>query len=97
MIYKGQTELSIRVNTGVDITGATAVLLKYKDPNGLEGSFTATIYDSYEGIINYDIVSSLDLNVVGKWTFWSHITFANAKSAPGKPFTLEVFKEGAIC
>lgn len=97
MIYKGQTELSIRVNTGVDITGATSTLIKYKDPNGLEGSFTASIYDSYEGILNYDIVSSTDLNVVGKWTFWSYVTFANAKSAPGKPFTVEVFKEGAIC
>jgi len=97
MIYKGQTELSLRANTGVDITGATAMLIKYTDPDGNEGSFTASIYDASKGIINYDIVSSTDLNIIGKWVLWAYVTFVSGNSAAGKPFTLEIFNEGSIC
>ena len=96
-VYKGQTELKLRVDVGVDIQGATSTLIKYKKPDGSTGSFAASIEDAFEGIIFYDVLSSNDLDVVGKWTFWAYIVFLNGNEAPGCPYTLEVFEEGSIC
>ena len=100
-IYKGQTELKLRAKLKLTddetITGATPVLLKYTKPDGTSGSFTATIEDEFEGIIFYIITSANDIDMVGKWTFWAHITFANSNVAAGVPYNIEVFNEGVIC
>jgi hypothetical protein len=100
-IFKSQTKLRIQVDLDLDATedivGATPVLIKYIKPDGTEGSFTATIEDAFKGIIYYDIVSVSDIDVVGKWTLWAHITFSSGKIAAGEPFIMEVFNEGATC
>jgi len=49
-IYSGQTELQIRLTTGVTITGA-ACQVKYRKPSGKEGAWDATIEDATAGII----------------------------------------------
>lgn len=96
-IYELQTELTIKADTEVDITGASATLIKYIKPDGTTGSFTASIDNAVNGIIAYDIVDNTDIVGVGKWILWAHVTFASGKYAAGTPFTMEVFSEGDTC
>lgn len=100
MIFEGQTNLKITVdldlNENENIAGATA-LIKYIKPDGSTGSFSAIIEDIYDGIIYYDVQLPTEIVGVGKWILWAHITFADGRTAPGEPFTMEVVKEGAIC
>jgi len=64
----GQT---LRVNAvfGVDITGATSVLLKYKTPTGTPGQIVAFVDAADVGEI-YGIVPAGTLTA-GDWTFWA--------------------------
>lgn len=93
-IYQNQSSLRITATTGVDISGATALAIKYRKPSGTEGSWTATESDATEGIIYYDLVDENDLDEVGAWAIWGHVTFSDGRSAPGEPFTLTVKEEG---
>jgi hypothetical protein len=93
-IYVGQTALSLRLKTEVDLTYVTIALIKYKKPDGTLGSFTATLYDIVKGIIEYIVKSASDLDQRGEWTFWSHLTFANGNVAPGEAFIEMIYNEG---
>jgi len=96
-VYEGQTELTLRAKTEVDIQGAIATLIKYIKPDETTGSFAASIENAYKGIISYEVVDENDIVGVGKWILWAHVTFSNGKVAAGKPYTMEVSKEGSIC
>jgi len=93
-IYKGQDALTIQLTVGQDITSATPVLIKYRKPSGLEGSWIAAIVTAATGIIGYTMADTDQLNEVGKWTFWAHITFSDGKVAPGEPIEKWVYNEG---
>jgi len=92
-IYKGQTALTIELTVGVDITNATA-LVKYKKPSKITGSWTATITDTINGVIKYDISNADDIDESGNWTFWADITFATGKWVPGEPIQVYIYKPG---
>lgn len=93
-IYKGQTKLTIKVNLGVDISGATSTLLKYEKPDGNSGNFIATILSATTGDIQYIPASINDLDVVGEWVMWGYVVFSDGKIASGEPFKLIINKEG---
>ena len=93
-VYLNQNSLRLKVDTGVDITGATTRLIKYKKPDATAGQFIATAdTPTTAGIIYYDFVNT-ELDQEGVWTMWSYVTFADARSAPGEPFKLIVYVEG---
>ena len=93
-IFKNQDYLRVELYTGIDITGATA-LIKYSDPNGDEGSWTATISDESNGTIYYDLLVGDTLGISGTWIFWAHITFSDTRVAIGESFTEFVYDEGS--
>lgn len=92
-IYKNQSFLSIKLNTAVNIAGASSLKIKYKKPSGISGEWIATMV-SANGMIKYDVASSSILDESGVWTVWAYITFANGKSAPGDIATFQVYDEG---
>ena len=58
---------SIRINavTGIDLTGATSVIMKYRSPSDIEVEVNATISDISTGAIYIDIAE--DVLTVGDW------------------------------
>ena len=93
-VYLNQNSLRLKVDTSVDITGATTRLIKYKKPDGTAGQFIATEEaPATAGVIYYDFVST-ELDQEGPWTMWSYVTFSDARSAPGEPFKVIVYVEG---
>lgn len=93
-IYVGQSSLRIQLTTGVDITSAESLKIKYKKPNGTEGYWNATSSDDSNGIIYSDLSVPSDLDVSGNWALWAHVTFSDSRTAPGQIFKLKVFAEG---
>jgi len=97
-LYAGQTKLRIRLTVGQDITGAT-VLVKYRKPDGTEGSFAdAHIEDNANGIIYCDVNadgSEIPTANFGEWMFWAHITFADGRFAPGEAIWEHFYEEPA--
>ena len=92
-IFVNQSKLRLQLTTGVDITDATSLLIKYKKPDGTAGSWTATSSDDDTGVIYYDFTDG-ELSASGVWTFWAYITFSDGRVAPGEKLTIRVKTEG---
>jgi hypothetical protein len=94
-IYKAQTKLRIQRTVSQDISGATALKIKYIKPDGTTGEWTATVGTAATGVIYYDVSSSSTLNLSGDWVTWAYVTFADARSAAGEPVMMRVYEEGS--
>ena len=94
-IYKNQTALKLVATVGEDITGAISTLIKYRKPDGSTGSFTATSTDDANGVIEYAVTSSEDIDQAGPWTFWGDVTFSTGSRAPGEPWEEIVYMDGS--
>ena len=93
-IHIGQTRLRISLTCNSDLTEATQVAIKYKKPNGTQGSWAATVSNATTGIIYYDVANESDLDMEGAWTIWAHITYADGDVAAGDPVKMAVYTEG---
>jgi hypothetical protein len=93
-IYVGQTALTIRLTTSIDLSTAKTVAIKYLKPSGETGTWTATIYSVATGVISYTIASSSILDESGVWTFWAFITFNDDTIALGEPVRKLIYDEG---
>lgn len=91
--YVGQEWLRIELTTGVNLTGITGPLIKYRKPSGTYGQFVATVSDIANGILRYDFTTG-DLDEAGTWVFWSHVTFSDGRLAQGEPVEVDVYYEG---
>jgi hypothetical protein len=87
-IYKDQF-FRILIDTNIDLTEATDLLIKYIDPMGLRGEWTATI-DTDTTMMYYDCPG---LSVTGRWKGWGKATFVEG-SVPGDVAYFEVLNEG---
>ena len=94
-IFKNQDYLQIKAYLNIDLSDADTVLLKYSDPNGVTGSWTATIEDEDNGIISRTFVAGTPLDVSGEWTFWAYVTFDDGRVAPGEAFKQMIYDEGS--
>ena len=92
-VYEFQTALTIRLTTGVNITGATAKM-GYTKPSGVTGKWDAEIVDAVNGIIKYDMNLAEPKIETGLWLVWADITFATGLWAPGEPFEIYVYEVG---
>jgi hypothetical protein len=93
-IHKGQTKLKLEAETGIDVTSATTVQIKYKKPSAATiYTLTATKDGSDNSKIYYNLSTDL-LTETGLWTFWSYVTFADGTVAAGAPFQKYINKEG---
>ena len=94
-IYKNQDYLRIKLYLGHTLSDAMP-LIKYKDPNGEEGSWAITaVENELEGVIYRDFTLGSPLDVSGIWTFWAYVTFSDGRVAPGESFTQMIYDEGS--
>lgn len=92
-IYVGQTALTIRLTTSIDLSSAKTTLIKYKKPDGTEGSWVATVFNVATGIISYVVASASILDQSGVWVLWAHITFNDDTVAAGEAVKQIIYKE----
>ena len=92
-IYKNQIGLKINLDLQDDITGETTTVIKYIKPDGVAGSWAATVDSLTSGLISYVTVSG-DLDVVGDWIIWGHTTFTAGNVYAGEPEKRYVHEEG---
>lgn len=90
-IYANQTDLTLRLETGKDITGASSTKMCYRDPNGSLGEWVAEIEGTT--IVKYSIIAPL--GIVGKWTNWVKVVDSQGKISVGEPSNFNVSKEGS--
>ena len=94
-IFKNQTALTLKLDTKIDLTTATAVWMKYIKPSGATGIWDATIDSpATSGIISHEVAAG-ELNEICEWTRWAYIEINSTKYAPGDAVTFEVFEEGS--
>jgi hypothetical protein len=69
--YVGEIGTSIILDCGISIANATKSNIKYKKPDGTEGSFTGAVY--LTNFVKYSTQSAADLDQSGTWTFQADI------------------------
>lgn len=94
-IYKNQTALVLRFDTGIDLSTASAAVIKYIKPDGTAGQFSAVLDSpTTDGTISYTVASSTDLDQSGYWKMWAYVTFGGTTYAPGSVEKVLVREEG---
>jgi hypothetical protein len=93
-IFVNQSQLTIRVNTGINLSGATCAI-RYKKPNQLKGEWAATVVDAAEGIIEYRVTNTKTLDVSGVWKARAACTFPGGGIALGQIASFAVSPEEA--
>ena len=69
-IFKNQDLLTLTLQTGIDVSSASAAVVLYKKPSGTTGSWTATV--SGNNVI-YDVQPG-DLDESGSWSIQPKVT-----------------------
>ena len=91
-IYVNQNSLRLTLQTGVDISEASNLLIKYIKPDkATTGNFSATISGTTD--LYYDFAGT-ELDTPGEWTFYAFVIFSDARTAPGEPVYITVYNEG---
>lgn len=69
-LFTGTVGLQIFIKTGVNLTGASPMRIRYTDPNDVKGYFSATylLKDGVHGV-QYTTTTVNDLSVAGNWKF----------------------------
>lgn len=79
-------EITLRLNTTIDISTALAVSIDWIDPNGNTGSWVGAASTPY---IAYDTLAT-DLNIDGTWQLQSFVRKADGKEVHGDPVKFSV-------
>ena len=80
MPFKQDRGIDIRLQTGINLAGASAVQGKVKKPDATTATWTMTVYDEANGVLRYITATSSDeLGIVGKWQLQAKITFATGE------------------
>jgi len=94
-VYETQDYLRIELTYTADVGGSIAsAVIKYRDPDGLEGQWIATNNEA-DKYIYYELPAGSPLGVVGTWEVWSVATMDDTRVLPGSIFRFKVFEEGA--
>ena len=91
-IFINQSQLKIRVNTGINLSGATCTI-RFKKPNQTKGEWPATIVDVIAGIIEYQVDNPKTLDVSGVWKARAACTFPGGGIALGQIASFTVSPE----
>lgn len=92
-IYQGQTKLRIRLNTNISIDVGDTLTIKGKRPDDSTFQWVCTVIDFETGLIEYKVQTG-DLDVVGEYVAWAHISDVGGDVAAGYPFNFTVKTEG---
>lgn len=94
-IYKGQTDLTINVKVGIDLTGFTSALLIFKSPKGVEKIANDTVVDdAVNGMLKLVINNTTFLNESGGWKCWAKCVNADGLISIGEPANFFLYEEG---
>jgi hypothetical protein len=93
-VYKNQTKLSIKLDTGVDCSTAISTTIGYRKPDGTLGEWTATV-DTDDTTLVYSVQSSNDIDAAGIWSMWTKVVFADSNVAWGEPITEKIYEVGS--
>jgi len=94
-VYKNQTALRLIVDTAIELGSGDVCEIRYCKPDGVTGSFAASILSENSSFVYYDINNETELDVSGWWKFWAYITFADGRSACGKSIKMYIADEGS--
>ena len=80
MPYNEDRGIDIRLQTKINLAGASAVQGKVKKPDATTATWTMTIYDEANGILRY-ITSTVtnELGIIGKWQIEPRVVFATGE------------------
>ena len=93
-IYAGQSDLTIKLETGKNLVGISNASIIARNPLGVSKIFSATVMDAEKGTIQYAVTSENDINAVGNWTFWAKITNGAGLVSIGEATIVRVYKQG---
>jgi len=93
-IHVGQTAVRLEFNTGLDLTTAVELEIRFDKPNTIRGAFPGYILDREKGTVYYDVESEGDLDDTGQWHFWVHILFNDGTELDSDPITIYIYEPG---
>lgn len=93
-LFKNDTGKVIRIYSGIDLTNATAIIMKVKKPSGSEVDWTASLDATNNRYAKYTIQTN-DLNVVGEYAIQIQVTFSASEIHKGSTTNFEVFDKFA--
>ncbi len=91
-VYNTQTFYNIIAEYTKDVSDIIAsAVIKYIDPDGIEGQWSPTTVDILNKQIVYNNPDGITLKE-GDWRAWSYVITTNGRILPGKPdkFTIKV-------
>lgn len=94
-IYSGQTDLTIQLTTGKNLTGITNVSIIYINPKLEKGLFNAVVVEPIKGVIQYAATSENDFKESGEWILYAKIVDAGGLISIGEPSTIRIYKQGS--
>jgi hypothetical protein len=92
-VYCGQSALRITLKTFTDLEGIISAVIKYRNPDGVCGEFSAGVGDTPKGVIFHECIEG-ELDMAGWWVFWAFITFADGRTAAGEAAKVFIWNEG---
>ena len=92
-IFKCQTALRITVKTYCNLEGVSSAAIKFRNPDGTMGQFSAAVKDIPNGIIFHEIIEG-EIDISGWWAFWAYVTFEDGRTAAGEADKVFVWEEG---
>jgi len=96
-VFVGQTAIQFELQLNVDITGCLEKKIMYKKPKDDSiYEWEASSSNDSVGHIYYDVTTSTELDVAGKWVFWGYIKFGDGREANSDPQTYEIFEVGTL-
>ena len=91
-IYDVQTDLTLKLETGKNLTGISNVKICYRNPINEVGEFPAVVVDETKGIISHALTAPLVKS--GEWKLWAKIVDGQGLISIGEPTTMNVNKTG---
>jgi len=88
-IYKGDVGVEIRLDTGQNLTGATAMKIKVQKPDGTEAEWAAQQYNSNT---IYYVTASVDLAASGDYVLQSYVEWGEDSKHTGESVILKIYE-----
>ena len=75
--FVGDT-VQFSLSTGIDVSGYTSLLIKYKKPDGAKGYWTAAVDPADNTVMNYTCLET-DLDMTGEWLLQAFVESVGAQ------------------
>lgn len=90
-IHKGQTAISLTLDSYIDLSAATSTRIYYKKPSGTTGYWSATVVNTTR--LRYSDFETTTLDEEGPWYVWVYAVIT-AGIAIGEAVRLDVYEAG---